>query len=628
VAGSPVEEIKARLDVADLVGQTVALKRSGRSFKGLCPFHGEKTPSFYVFPETGTWKCFGCGEGGDLFTFVQKRDNLDFVEALQSLAQRAGVELPERAPRQPEEIARDERRQSLLAQAELYFRAALDGLVGTAARAYLEHRAVNRDSVERFGLGYAPASGLLRHLQTAGYPADEVADVGLAGQRDDGSRYEMFRERLMFPIRDPGGRTISFGGRILGDGQPKYLNGPQTNLFDKGGCLFGLDLARPAIRQSGQAVIVEGYLDVVMAHQHGFQNVVATLGTALTERHLDLLGRRAREILLALDADAAGQAATRRGLDVAQGAAADAVVPVPTPGARGLIAYQAIRQSQIKVLTLPNGLDPDDLIRQDPAQWQRLVSGATAVVDFVLSRLGERHDLSTPSGKREAVHEAMAVIRDLTDPVERAHYLQRLAAVVGLDESNLRQLLNRVRPRTLNRAAEATPSEERAALPEAYLLALYFLAQPDGATLAEDVLSSPEARAISALFGTADPPQRDVAALARLAEQADPLLHAGLAEIAAWLSRVDSLEPRQRTRELEVAQLKLRQQQLRLQHRQVLSLLADSDSEDPAVAEPAPAALLARIAGQLRDIEAGLAGLHGVGSLVWRSRQAAEVLGG
>src|SRR5688572_16276840 len=199
VAGSPVEEIKARLDVADLVGQTVALKRSGRSFKGLCPFHGEKTPSFYVFPETGTWKCFGCGEGGDLFTFVQKRDNLDFVEALQSLAQRAGVELPERTPRQPEEIARDERRQSLLAQAELYFRAALDGLVGAAAGAYLERRAVNRDSVERFGLGYAPASGLLRHLQAAGYAADEVAEVGLAGQRDDGSRYEMFRERLMFP---------------------------------------------------------------------------------------------------------------------------------------------------------------------------------------------------------------------------------------------------------------------------------------------------------------------------------------------------------------------------------------------------------------------------------------------
>jgi DNA primase len=293
-----------------------------------------------------------------------------------------------------------------------------------------------------------------------------------------------------------------------------------------------------------------------------------------------------------------------------------------------LIAYQAVRQSQIKVLSLPNGLDPDDLIRQDPAQWQRLVSGATAVVDFVLSRLGERHDLSAPSGKREAVHEAMAVIRDLTDPVERAHYLQRLAAVVGVDESNLRQLLNRVRSRTLHRAAEATPSEERSAFPEAYLLALYFLAQPDGATLAEDVLRSPEARAIWALLGTAERSQRDVAALARLTEQSDPLLHAGLAEIAAWLSRVESLEPRQRNRELEVAQLKLRQQQLRLQHREVLSLLADSDSDDPAVAEPTPAALLARIAGQLRDIEAGLAGLHGVGSLVWRSRQAAEVLGG
>lgn len=624
MAGSAIEEVKARIDLAEVIEATVPLKKAGRTYKGLCPFHGEKTPSFTVYPETGTWKCYGCGEGGDAFSFVQKRDNLDFPEALRLLAHKAGVELPARDARPPEAKAAEERRYEALAAAELYYRAALGGAAGAAARAYLERRGVNAESVERFGLGYAPSGGLLRHLEGHGFSADEAAEVGVAGRRDDGSRYEMFRERLIFPIRDAAGKTIGFGGRTLGDSQPKYLNGPQTPFFDKSGCLFALDLARAAIRQSGQAIIVEGYLDALIAHQYGFQDVVATLGTALTERHLELLGRRAREIILALDADAAGQAATRRGLEVAQNAPADAVVAVPTPGLRGLVRFQAVRRSQIKVLTLPAGLDPDELIRQDATAWPGLVAAATPVVDFVLSRLGERHDLATADGKREAVQEAMGVLRDLTDPVEREHYLQRLAAAVGLDESGLREAFGRLRPRALESKPAEQPTETRA-LPEAYALALYLLDRGGALALASEACTSPEAGALVTLLGGLPPDQRDASGLAALAEQTDPSLHPALAEVAAWLPRLADLPADQRARELEVAVLKLRQQRLRVQHREVLTLLAE-----PAEATGAagPAAMLSAIAAQLREIEAALAARDGVGSLVWRSRQVGEVFGG
>ena len=495
----------------------MGLKRSGRSYKGLCPFHGEKTPSFYVFPETGTWKCFGCGEGGDVFTFLQRRENLEFGEALRLLAHKAGVEIRAREALAPEAEAAEARLRGALASAEMYFRAALRGSSGARARVYLEARAITEQAIELFGLGYAPSSGLLRHLREAGISDQEAREVGLSGARDDGSQYELFRERVIFPIRDPNGRTIAFGARTMGEAQPKYLNSPQTRFFDKSGSLFAFDLARAAIRQSGQAVIVEGYFDAITAHQAGYTNVVATLGTSLTERHFDLLGRRAAEIVLALDADAAGQAAMLRGQKLADHALADAVVPIPAPPGRDRVVqalgreafyqsdsraqswvrFQAVHRSQIKIAELPDGLDPDDLVREDPERWGRLVVGAMPVVDFLLSRLGGRYDLATAIGKRDAVQEAIGVIRDLTDPVEREHYLQRLAAIVGLDESGLRAALGRLGRRPLQPLA---PQEDQASrdLPEAYALALLFLAGPQPDLLSADDISTPEGRAIFA----------------------------------------------------------------------------------------------------------------------------------
>jgi DNA primase len=624
VAGSAVDEIKARLDVADVVGAHVPLKRSGRSLKGLCPFHAERTPSFYAFPDTGTWKCFGCGEGGDIFTFIQKRENLEFGETLRMLASRAGVELPTRESRTPEAQAADERLLSVLRAAERYFKATLQGNAGSAARAYLDQRGVSQESLERFAVGYAPARGLLTYLESGGFSPDEATEVGLAGRRGDGSVFEMFRERVIFPIRNTRGETIGFGGRTLGESQPKYLNGPQTRFFDKSSSLFALDLARSAIRQSGQAIIVEGYLDAILVHQYGSQNVVATLGTALTERHLDILGRRATEIILALDADAAGQAATLRGLEVAQQAPADAVVPVPAPGVRGWIRYQAVRKCQVKVLTLPPGMDPDDLVRGDAAEWRRLVDQATPVVDFLLTRLGERHDLATFQGKREAVQEAMGVIRDLPDPVEREHYLQRLAAIVGLDESGLRLVLNRLRPRSTSQALTAV-SREGEELPEAYALALFFIAGTPSSTLSSDDITSPEGRAIYGLFTQLDESHRGEPALANLAESVDPDLRPALGQVLAWLPRMAALSHEQRDRELEVVALKLRQQRLRLRHQEVLALASQPDA---SLDQTPPASMLAAIAAQLKEIEGSLAARDGIGSLVWRSREVGEVLGG
>jgi DNA primase len=357
--------------------------------------------------------------------------------------------------------------------------------------------------------------------------------------------------------------------------------------------------------------------------------VAATLGTALTERHLDILGRRAKEIVLALDADAAGQAATLRGLQVAQQAPADTVVPVPAPGIRGWIRYQAVRQCQVRVLTLPPGMDPDDVVRRDVAEWQRLVRESTPVVDFLLTRLGERHDLATSQGKREAVHEAMGVIRDLSDPVEREHYLQKLAALVGLDESGLRLVLNRLRPRSAvaPAAPEAREAEE---LPEAYALALFFLVgadslSSDSLSLEHEDIRSPEGREIYSLLSRLGQIDRGESLLAQMGESVDPGLRYAFGQVAAWAPRLAGLSPEERARELEVVALKLRQQRLRLRHQEVLALASEPDS---ASSQAQPASMLAAIAAQLRDIEAALAARDGIGSLVWRSRQVGEVLGG
>ena len=445
---SVTDEIKARLDIVEVVGSYVQLKKAGRTFKGLCPFHAEKTPSFVVNPDRQTWHCFGsCGTGGDIFTFIQRAENVDFPEALRLLAERAGVEL---RPRTPTDQAEDETRQRLFdihaAAASLFYNTLLAAPAAAPARAYLAQRQVDDATRDRFGLGYALDSWdhLLTSLQARGYRPDEVAQAGLAVEREGGGHYDRFRARLVFPIRDERGRVIGFGGRTLADAVPKYLNSPQTPLFDKGAGLYALDLAKDAIRRTGVAVVVEGYMDVVSLHQRGFHNVVASLGTALTEAQVALAARHAGTLVLALDADTAGNAATLRGLQVAAQAVAVQRRRMPGPGGRlNTVEKRAV---ELRIALLPPGLDPDDLVKQNPAEWERRVAQAKPVPDYYFTALVSDLDLGTPRGKAEAVTRLLQVIRDeLDSPVEQAHYLQWLARLTRVDERELAQQFRTLR---------------------------------------------------------------------------------------------------------------------------------------------------------------------------------------
>jgi DNA primase len=437
-----VDEIKDRLDIVEVIQSYVPLKKAGRNYKGLCPFHGEKTPSFVVFPETGTWHCFGaCGTGGDAFTFVMKQENLDFGEALKMLARRAGVEIEPRSP----EVAKAEQRLDLLREinqaAATYFHHLLFSSDEAArARAYLQKRGLERETLDRFQVGYAldQWDGLIRYLTNKGYALNDLSEVGLVIERDDKSgHYDRFRGRIIFAIRDHRGRTIGFGGRVLGDGVPKYLNSPQTPLFDKSSVLFGLDQAKAGIRTAGEAVIVEGYMDVLMAHQHGINNVVAQMGTALTEAQLKRLKRQTRQFVLALDSDVAGDQATLRGLDVARQVMDREVVPVPT--ARGLIHFEERLAADIRIVSLPVGRDPDEVIHESPARWAQLIARAKPVMDYYFQALTADLDLGTAKGKAEAVRALGPLLTEIGDRVQRTHYLQLLARMVQVDERSLWQ---------------------------------------------------------------------------------------------------------------------------------------------------------------------------------------------
>jgi DNA primase len=470
-----VDEIKARLDIVDVISEYVSLQKAGRNYKGLCPFHSEKTPSFVVFPETQGWHCFGaCATGGDVFTFVMKHQNLDFVEALRLLAPKAGVTLE--PPRQ-----RDSEQQKHLdtlldihaAAARLYHETLQHSPQGEQGRAYAAQRGLNQETWAKFQVGFAPDAW--RATSTAllerGYRREDLLEAGLIIARDDGGYYDRFRGRLMVPIRDVRGRVIAFGGRIVGQGEPKYLNSPQTPLFDKSHVLFGLDLAKGAIRAKGYVVIVEGYMDVLQAHQAGIGNVVASMGTALTEHQLGLLQRMTKRYILALDPDLAGDQATLRGLTVARQTLDRQTVPVPT--ARGYIRYESRLDADIRIMTLPPGQDPDDVIRETPELWQSLVDAAIPVVDYYFEVTLQDLDLTSAKDKSEAVRRLAPILADIRDEVERTHYVQKLARTIRMDESTVRRQLgletrrqrgrgeSRARPRAVEQeefpAAPATP---------------------------------------------------------------------------------------------------------------------------------------------------------------------------
>lgn len=453
ISMSAIDEIKDRLDIVDVIGGYISLQKSGRNFKALCPFHTEKTPSFYVFPDRGAWHCYGaCSTGGDVIRFVEKKENVDFRTALEMLAKRAGVDLDR--DRDPEAASKLNKLREINTLAAGFFQHQLLHTPGGApARAYLERRGLNTETIEGFQLGYAPESwdALLVYLRSRNRPAADIETAGLVARRDDGGHYDRFRGRVMIPIRDAQGRIIGFGGRILDSGEPKYLNSPQTPLFDKGNVIFALDLARRALLAQDQAVIVEGYMDVISAHQAGFRNVIAAMGTAITPQHLQRLSRYTRSFVFALDADTAGASATLRSLQVAREALARAA-PVPT--ARGL-RYETRLGAAIKIAAMPPGQDPDDVIRQNPAAWEKLIAEASPLLDFLFMQSALAADLKTAQGKVQLVRQLAPAISEIDDPVERRHYVGRLASLSGVTEREIdSELESYVRQHVRARASE------------------------------------------------------------------------------------------------------------------------------------------------------------------------------
>ncbi|HZD11599.1 MAG TPA: DNA primase [Candidatus Binatia bacterium] len=442
---SVTDEIKNRLDIVDVVSETVQLRRSGRSYTGFCPFHqNTRTPAFVVFPDTQTWRCFGaCADGGDLFSFVMKREGWDFKEALRHLAQRAGVELEELSPSAREQRGEQERLSNLLQAAADYFRQLLlHAPQAEHARRYLQERGLEAPTLEAFAIGFALDSwdACRTHFNGQGYEDEDLLQAGMLSENPEkGTRYDRFRNRLMIPIRDVSGRIVGFGARTLEkDGIPKYLNSPQTALFDKSNLLFGLDMAKRDIREARQAVIVEGYMDIMQGWQAGFRNMVAQMGTALTDTQLGLLKRYTKRFVIALDADAAGVQATMRSLQVAR-EALDREVEVRFD-ARGLIRHEGRLKADIRVVTLPEGYDPDQIIRRDPGQWPQLLEKARPVVAYVIETLTQGIDLSDAKAKAGVVRQVMPLIGDIPDPVERDHYRQVLSRILRVDERALQQV--------------------------------------------------------------------------------------------------------------------------------------------------------------------------------------------
>lgn len=558
--------VKERIDLVQLVGEKVPLKRAGRIYKGLCPFHAEKTPSFTVDPERRTYKCFGCGEFGDAFTWLEKQDGLEPVEALRVLAERAGVELARKAPEEREFTKK------LVAAhdtAHFYFRQALRGTdAGKAASEYLEKRGVAAATVEKFGLGYAPEirDGLLVYLRKKGFTDAEAIASGLIIDHERGL-VDRFRGRLMVPIRDGKGRIIAFAGRAMRADQPaKYINSPRTELFDKSATLFALDVAKTQIRRKSEAVIVEGQFDAISCHQAGLDNAVASMGTALTEgqyRVLDDL--KIEKAIVAFDGDAAGTAsAEKRGRELV------GVVRRYGQSFRSRGGRQASVATRtglgVYVAVLPEGQDPDDLSRSDPARLRAILDGAEPVLAFVIEQVRKRSDLAAPDGRRRFLAETLPLLAEETDQLTRELYVGTLSRLTGVAEETLRQELAGARRSGMEQPGPAfqrveapRPAGDGQRPPSAQGdLERYLVAQ---------LLQFPEEAARSELDPDdfTDPDHRAIFELLRAGERPGPSYPAQLAAVAAALgaSTPQPVDEDQAVRGIEQVSQRLRDRNLR-----------------------------------------------------------------
>ena len=417
-----IRRVRDSVDIYDLVSGYVSLKKAGKNWLGLCPFHSEKTPSFNVNPAKQIFHCFGCGVGGDAFKFLELQEGLNFPESVKHLAGRAGITLPENRPRADEKKSDDERKVLLkiTAEAAEYFQRELAGPSGSAARAYLAKRGLTEAVIRDFALGYARPewAGLLRHQKQHGHSPAMLEKAGLIVKRIEGEgHYDRFRGRIIFPIRDISGQVIAFGGRVMDDSLPKYLNSPETPLYSKSNVLYCLDQAKEPARKQGYFIIVEGYLDAIACHQYGAKNAVATLGTALTDGHLRLMRRFAQKLMLIFDPDPAGVKATLRGFELFAGSG-----------------------MKVNVVSLPDGDDPDTFLKKKGYDaFAACLKGSVKFMDFVLGQVVKDGAAASIDEKVECEAEMLRFIARLPSGIERDHYLKRTAEALNVDEATLRQ---------------------------------------------------------------------------------------------------------------------------------------------------------------------------------------------
>jgi DNA primase len=439
-----IDEVRDKVDIVELIGSMgVALRKTGRSFVGFCPFHpNSRTPAFHVYPDNQSFHCFGCQAHGTAFDFVMRKQGLDFKGALELLAARAGVRLEPRSDEARQEDARRSKLLEINTAAARYFNYILTTLKrGEPARDYVARRAISAAMVEQFQLGFSldDWGHCLAYLtEKKGYTPEEVEAAGLAIRHESGRTYDRFRGRLIFPIRNARGEIVGFGGRALGDGQPKYLNTPETLIYKKGELLYGLDLARDAIRSEDRTVVVEGYVDVITAHQHGFRNVVAPLGTALTRSHVGLLKRLSHNVYLALDADAAGQKATLRGLSALRESAGEEGGGRLVATAQGAVRLES--DVALRIIRMPEGRDPDEVIKADPELWRTLVADAAPVMEFYLAAYTSGLDLKNPQDQNTALERLMPLLGEL-DGAQQRVYISRIEQVVGIRAELILDLL-------------------------------------------------------------------------------------------------------------------------------------------------------------------------------------------
>jgi len=460
-----IGRVRDSVDIVDLISGYVSLKKTGKNHIGLCPFHSEKTPSFNVNPDKQIFHCFGCGVGGDAFKFLELQEGLNFPEAVKQLAGKAGIPLPaDSRSRKEDKRTEDERKGllSIVAEASDYFRKELEGPAGTAARAYLQKRGVSDRVVQEFSLGFARPEwdGLLRHLKHKDHSTGLMEKAGLIVKRSEGEGYyDRFRGRIIFPIRDISGQVIAFGGRVMDDSLPKYLNSPETPLYSKSNVLYCLDRAKEPARKQKYFVIVEGYLDALACHQYGAQNAVATLGTALTEGHLRLMRRFAQNIVLIFDPDPAGVKAAMRGVD--------------------LFVSSGMK---VNVVSLPDGDDPDTFLKKKGYDaFAACLKKSAKFMDFVLGQVVKGGKAVSIDDKVEKAGEMLGFIAKLPSGIERDHYLKKTAEALDLDEAVLRQEMPKQAKGLLHHPAEEkAPVKPRGHRPKAEEILIHLMLRDEG----------------------------------------------------------------------------------------------------------------------------------------------------